>query len=62
MAGRSSSGSDQFEFLEEIRSDWIGLGSDRIGSIYMLCFFLFLIDFDWIKSHLINLHVVSGRI
>jgi hypothetical protein len=32
-------------------------GSDRVGSIYMLCFFISLIDFDWIKGYLI-----SGRV
>jgi hypothetical protein len=38
----------------------IGSGSGqmgRVGSIYMLCFFISLIDFDWIKGHLI-----SGRV
>jgi hypothetical protein len=41
-----------FNFLEEIRSGRIGSELDRV-SIYMLCFFRFLIDFDWIKIHLI---------
>jgi hypothetical protein len=36
----------QFDLLEEIGSDRIRSGSDRVGSIYMLCFFKFLIDFD----------------
>jgi hypothetical protein len=46
-------GSDQFDFLEEI-------GSDRVGSIYMLCFFSFLIDFDLIEGHLISDQVGFG--
>jgi hypothetical protein len=45
-------GSGQFDFLEEI-----GSGQGQVGSIYMLCFFRSLIDFDWIKDHLI-----SGRV
>jgi hypothetical protein len=50
--GFGSDGSGQFDFLEEI-----GSGQGRVGSIYMLCFFRSLIDFDWIKGHLI-----SGRV
>jgi hypothetical protein len=54
-----SDGSSQFNFLEEI-----GSGRVRFGSIYMLCFFRSLIDFDWIKNHLISGRVgfESGRI
>jgi hypothetical protein len=48
--GFRSGGSGQFDLLEEI---WSG----RVGSIYMLCFFISLIDFDWIEGHLI-----SGRV
>jgi hypothetical protein len=53
--GFESDGSDQFDFLEEI-------GSDRVGSIYMLCLFISLLDFDWIKGHLISGRVGSGRV
>jgi hypothetical protein len=45
--GNRAGGSGQFDFLEEI-------GLDRVGSIYMLCFFRFLIDFDLIEGHLIS--------
>jgi uncharacterized spore protein YtfJ len=55
--GFGSDGSGQFDFLEEIGSGLFGSGSGRVVSIYMLCFFRSLIDFDWIKDHLI-----SGRI
>jgi hypothetical protein len=48
-------GSGQFDFLEEIRSGWV-------GSIYMLCFFRSLIDFDWIEGHLISDRVGSSRV
>jgi hypothetical protein len=41
--GFGSDGSGQFDFLIEI-----GSGQGRVGSIYMLCFFRSLIDFDWI--------------
>jgi hypothetical protein len=34
--------------------------SGRVGSIYMLCFFRSLIDFNWIESHLISGRVGSG--
>jgi hypothetical protein len=43
------------------KSGWVGLGQGRVGSIYMLCFFRSLIDFDWIKSHLISGRVGSGQ-
>jgi hypothetical protein len=52
--GFRSDGSGRFDFLEEI-------GSGRIRSIYMLCFFISLIDFDWIKCHLISGWVESGQ-
>jgi hypothetical protein len=59
--GFGSDGSGQFDFLEEI-----GSGQGRVGSesIYMLCFFRSLIDFDWIKDHLISDRVGfgSGRV
>jgi hypothetical protein len=55
--GFESDGSDQFDFLEEIGSGRVGSESGRVGSIYMLCFFRFLIDFDLIEGHLI-----SGRV
>jgi hypothetical protein len=51
--GFGSGRSGQFDFLEKI-------GSGRIGSIYMLCFFRSLIDFDWIESHLISGRVEFG--
>jgi hypothetical protein len=35
----------------------VGLDQGRVGLIYMLYFFRFLIDFDWIADHLI-----SGRV
>jgi hypothetical protein len=50
--GFGSDGSGQFDLLKEIES-----GRSRIGSIYMLCFFKFLIDFD-----LIEVHLISGQI
>jgi hypothetical protein len=56
--GFGSDGSGQFDFLEEIGSDHVGSG--RVGSIYMLCFFRSLIDLDWIESHLISDRVGSG--
>jgi hypothetical protein len=39
-------------------------GRNRVGSIYILCFFRFLIDFDWIEGHLISDRVEfeSGQI
>jgi predicted ThiF/HesA family dinucleotide-utilizing enzyme len=46
----------QFDFLEEI-----GSGQGRVGSIYMLCFFRSLIDFDWIKGHLISGRIGPGQ-
>jgi hypothetical protein len=55
--GFESGGSGQFDLLEKIGSGRVGSGSGRIGSIYMLCFFILLIDFDWIEGHLI-----SGRV
>jgi hypothetical protein len=55
--GFRSGGSGQFDLLEEIGSE-----SGRVGSIYMLYFFRSLIDFDWIKGHLISGRVESGRI
>jgi hypothetical protein len=36
------------------------VGPGRVGSIYMLCFFRSLIDFDWIKGHLISDRVEFG--
>jgi hypothetical protein len=36
------------------KSDRIGSGSGPVRSIYILCFFRTLIDFDWIKKHLIS--------
>jgi hypothetical protein len=53
--GFESGRSDQFNILEEI-------GSDRIGSIYMLCFFRSLIDFNWIEGHLISSRIGSGQV
>jgi hypothetical protein len=32
-------GLDQFDFLKEIVSDWVGSGLGRVGLIYILCFF-----------------------
>jgi hypothetical protein len=67
-------GSGQFDFLEEIGLDGSGqgqvgsgqgqVGPGRVGSIYMLYFFRSLIDFDWIKGHLISGRVEfrSGRV
>jgi hypothetical protein len=52
--GFGSGGSGQFDFLEEIGSGRVRSGSVWVGSIYMLCFFRSLIDFDWIESHLIS--------
>jgi hypothetical protein len=49
-----SDGSDQFDFLKKIRSD-------RIESIYM-CFFRSLINFNWIKDHLILDRIGSDQI
>jgi hypothetical protein len=60
--GFGSDGSGQFDRLEEIGSDRVGSRSDRVGSIYILCFFRFLIDFDWIEGHLILGWVGSGQI
>jgi hypothetical protein len=60
--GFGSGRSGQFDFLEEIGLGRVGSGSDRIGSIYMLCFFRSLIDFDWIEYHLISGRVGSGRV
>jgi hypothetical protein len=50
-----SNGSGQFDFLKEIRSG-------RVRSIYMLCFFKSLINFDWIKCHLFSGRVGSGQV
>jgi hypothetical protein len=57
-------GSGQFDLLEEIGSGRVRSGSGRVGSIYILYFFRSLIDFDWIKSHLIlgRVGFGSGRI
>jgi hypothetical protein len=57
-----SNGSGRFDLLEEIGSDQARSGSGRIGSICMLCFFRFLIDFNWIEGHLISGRIRSGRI
>jgi hypothetical protein len=40
-----SDGSGQFDFLEEIRSNQVGLGSGRVN-LYVVFFFRSLIDFD----------------
>jgi hypothetical protein len=61
-ASRVGFGSDQFDFLEEIGLGRVRLGSGWVGSIYMLCFFRSLIDFDWIEGHLISDRVGSSRI
>jgi hypothetical protein len=53
--GFGSDGSGQFDFLEEI-----GSRQDRVGSIYILCLFRSLIDFDWIEDHLISGRIRSG--
>jgi hypothetical protein len=60
--GRVGFGSDQFDFLEKIGSDRVRSGSGRVGSIYMLCFFRLLIDFNWIEGHLISGQIGSNRI
>jgi hypothetical protein len=58
----SGFGSDQFDLLKEIGSCRIGLLSSRVGSIYMLCFFTSLIDFNWTKGHLILNWVRSSQV
>jgi hypothetical protein len=50
--GFGLSGSGQFDLLEE----------NRVGSIYILCFFRSLVDFDWIEGHLISGRVGSNRV
>jgi hypothetical protein len=42
----------------------VAIGRVRVGVglIYMLCFFRFLIDFDWIEGYLISDWVESGRV
>jgi hypothetical protein len=55
----SGSGSGQFDFLEEIGLDRVGSGSGRVN-LYVVFFFRSLIDFDWIKGHLISGRVEFG--
>jgi hypothetical protein len=51
--GFGSNISGQFDLLEKIETG-------RVGSIYMLCFFRSLIDFDWIEGDLRSDQVRSG--
>jgi hypothetical protein len=51
--------SAKFEFLKEIGLSRVLSGLDQVGLIYILCF---LIDFDWIKGHLISDRIESDQI
>jgi hypothetical protein len=54
---KSGSVSDRVSLTVWKKSGWV-----RVGSIYMLYFFRFLIDFDLIEGNLISDRVRSGRI
>jgi hypothetical protein len=44
------------------KSSRTGSGQGRVGSIYILYFFISLIDFDWIEGHLISGRVGSDQV
>jgi hypothetical protein len=62
VIGRVGSGSGSGQMGRVSLTFWKKSGqteSARIGSIYILCFFRSLIDFDWIEGHLISDQVGS---